>query len=201
MEALDNYKDDIEKMVKSGFYNKEAIVFAMEETGLDTDELKKYIDSVFAGDLAFVQTSGDVAALQQLFDELCREGYIALHKAGYSSSDAYEMIDLVLENAAFKPYGYLLYNEQDLFRCLDNGELTLSFGAFRDTEKTRSSGKDKQATGYYFKSMLEEKGFTVEWSGNITEKLLLKDFDYSKRYEGEDNSYSRCVAILNEKKD
>jgi len=199
MEALEDYKEDIVKKVKSGFFAPDDILFSYAEIGLDRDELKSFLKETVRTHESTTQHSANLISLQKLFDALSEEGYITLHKAGYTGSDAYEMIDVVLDETQFKPYGYILYNEQDLNHCLDGGDLTLSFGAFRDTEQTQSGGKNKAETGAYFKSRLEESGFTVDWDGSPDKKITVTGFDFQNVFDGTDWSYTRTLDILNRK--
>lgn len=198
MESLEDYKQEIENMIRSGFYGPQDIQYRMEGIGLDQQELNIFVNDTFARHQAQGDTSEDFQKLASLFDELSKEGYIALHNAGYTTSDAYGMIDDVLAESDFKPYGYLLYHEQDMNRCIESGELTMSFGAFRDTEQTQSSGKNKQETGVYFKEKLEALGLKVQWDGSPDQKLSLVSFNFHKRYNEEENwSYTRCLNLLN----
>ncbi|MEL1244254.1 hypothetical protein AAEO56_08290 [Flavobacterium sp. DGU11] len=199
MEKLEDYKEDIDKKIKSGFFGSNDIISSYSEIGLDRGELEKYVKETAKQHAATVQVSANLLSLKKVFDELSAEGYITLHKAGYTSSDAYDMIDDVLAETNFKPYGYILYNEQDLNRCLDDGELTLSFGAFRDTEQTQSNGKNKVETGAYFKSKLEAEGFIVDWDGSPDRKITILDFDFKNYFDGEDWYYTRSLGILNKK--
>ncbi|WP_146185942.1 DUF6891 domain-containing protein [Flavobacterium album] len=199
MEKLEDYKEDIDKKIKSGFFGSNDIISSYSEIGLDREELEGYVKQTAQQHAAAAQVSANLLSLQKVFDELSAEGYITLHKAGFTSSDAYEVIDEVLAETNFKPYGYILYNEQDLNRCLDDGELTLSFGAFRDTEQTQSNGKNKAETGAYFQSKLEEAGFVVDWDGSPDRKITLLGFDFKNYFDGTDWYYTRSLAILNKK--
>lgn len=198
METLEDYKESIREWVKMGFYSLDDILFKMSGLDIDETELRNFAEEVYNGHR--LRPSQHLLSLRKIFDTLSEEGYITLHKAGYTSSDAYDTIDMVIDEISFKPYGYLLYNEQDLQRCFSNGELTLSFGAFRDTDKTQSSGKDKGETGAYFKSLLENEGFSIDWDGNPQTKIAIENFEWANSYNNEENwSYTRTVDFLNEK--
>jgi hypothetical protein len=199
MEKLEDYKEGIDKKIKSGFFGSNDIIISYSEIGLDRNEVEKYVTETAKQHASVTRVSDHLLSLKKIFDELSAEGYITLHKAGYTSSDAYEVIDDVMAETKFKPYGYLLYNEQDLNWCLDSGELTLSFGAFRDTEQTQSSGMNKAETGAYFKSKLEAEGFTVDWDGSPDTKIMILGFDFKNYFDGEDWYYTRTLAILNRK--
>ena len=200
MEQLDEYyQDEIMSLIKSGCYSAADIVESMADLDIEPEQLSLFVQTRFTTHTASSQKSKDVVLLQQLFDELCAEGYIALNNAGFTNADAYDLIDEVLSNSKFKPYGYLFYHQQDLFRCIDTGELTISFGAFANTDLTQSNGMTKAQAGSYFKSNLEAKCFAVSWNEDPTQKLNLKNFVFENVYDGQDWSYERCLKILNSK--
>lgn len=196
MEKLDDYKDDISYAIKGGFFDVEDIVQSFLELGLPESETTMYIRKMFKEHNIRSKTSTDVLKLQRFFDEISKEGYLALHKAGFTSSDVFDTIDIALEETNYKPCGYLAYHEQDLNRVIETGTFTLAFGAFRDTEQTSSNGMSKQETGYEFKERLESLGFTVDWDGSPDRKIEILDFNYVKAYDEEDWSYFRCVELF-----
>ncbi|MCP4521623.1 MAG: hypothetical protein GY827_08030 [Cytophagales bacterium] len=194
MENLEDYKTRINQWIQSGFFSVQDMLWKLEGLGLDEQETKSFIQTSFTTFNEKAQTSNDVKQLIAVFDELASEGYITLHKAGYTASDAYDTIDEVLDCTSFKPFGYLLYNEQDVAHTIEYQELTLSFGAFVDSDQTQSSGMSKTEAGAFFKAKLEEKGLTVEWSGNPDKKITLTNFDFTKKYDQEEWSYERCIG-------
>ena len=104
------------------------------------------------------------------------------------------MIDVVLEDTNFKPYGYLGYHEQDLMRAVNGEGLFLWFGAFKESGQTRASGRTKTEAGHWYKALLEAKGLTVEWDGDAEQRLQLTNFSYEVPFDDDgDYSYERCL--------
>ena len=63
----------------------------------------------------------DTDKLIQAFDQLCKENIIALHNAGFTSSDGhYECVEVesALREAGKQSDGYCFYHEQDLARAI-----------------------------------------------------------------------------------
>lgn len=200
MQPLDDYyKEEIAFMVKSGFFSAEQVFESISELDIEPQQLKLFVNNCFSTHLERTQTSKDVVLLQQLFDELAGEGYVALHNAGLTNSDAHDIIDEVLEQSSFKPYGYIYYHEQDLYRCIETGEFALSFGSFANRELTQNNGMTKAQVGGYFKARLEAKGFVVNWDGSPDQKLTLQNFAFENVYDGQDWTYTRCLKFLNNK--
>lgn len=197
-ETIEDYKEEVQLMIQSGLYSLEDIFFQMESVDITDQKSIEALTSRFNHHNTHKTNSVDVTKLYNLFDELSREGFITLHNAGYTSSDFFEDLDQAIYSVKKKPFGYIGYNEQDLDRAIHMSTLTLSFGAFINSEETQSNGMNKTEIGEYFKTKLEEKGLTVEWNGKGDSKLFLVNFNYTKVFDQEDWSMNRTIQLINQ---
>lgn len=128
--------------------------------------------------------------------QLREERVITIENAGYTSQDGMAAIDEVIAGIPYKLVGYVYYHEQDVGRCLAAGTLTLAFGAFRDTDVTASSGRNKAAMGAHVAELLRGAGLTVEWNGDPTKKLALTGFLWDRLPGDPPWGVRACIAAL-----
>ncbi|BDD05486.1 DUF6891 domain-containing protein [Aureibacter tunicatorum] len=195
MEDFLKYIKDFNALIRSGLFSLEDLLNKLEDLDFASTE-KDIIRENYTSHNRQNKTSNDFIGLSEVFDQVSREGYIALHSAGYTSSDIFDTIDQVLEESNIKPFGYIAYHEQDLLRAVELNQLTLSFGAFKNSEMTRSNGRSKVETSLYFKGLLEEKGLKVEWNGDPGQKLYVTNFNFTKTFDDLDWTYKRSLTIL-----
>ena len=124
----------------------------------------------------------DTERLVKAFDELCASNIIALHNAGYETSDGeYEVVQVekVLRKNKVKSDGYCFYHEQDLARAIDKKNPNL-YIAFQKVEN-----KDDNVTievGKKIVAVLKKYGFEVDWEVKPTEKILIPNFKWQLVY-------------------
>ncbi|MFT4240797.1 MAG: hypothetical protein QM569_00825 [Acidovorax sp.] len=121
----------------------------------------------------------DCDRLESVFNDLNRQGIIALHNAGYTQSDGYDDVSQALAEhpAPDTVAGYCFYHGQDLERVLQGGGLLLSFGPL----DPRAKATEGPRIGAKIADALRQAGFAVEWDGTFSKRIFLPDFDWKKR--------------------
>jgi predicted MPP superfamily phosphohydrolase len=145
------------------------------------------------------QKPTDTDRLFQAFDQLCQMNIIALHYAGYTSSDGeYEVVEVEekLNEKGVSSLGYCFYHEQDLERAieLENPSLSIAFQKIdnEDDKVTIEVGKK-------IVSVLERNGFTVLWNESPTRKIEIPNFKWQKIYKDSDSdliNHDKVVKMM-----
>lgn len=137
--------------------------------------------------------------LHAVFDKLCENKIIALHNAGYETSDAvYDAQELwkELEDAGVKPIGYCYYHGQDLERVIEDGLLCVGF--YGEKEKNE---KEAIQIGNKVASLLKEAGFVIEWNGTAKQRITIVDFNWQNVFTSDDEvdekwGYDRVLKLM-----
>lgn len=125
----------------------------------------------------------DTEKLIKAFDELCDQNIIALHNAGYTTSDGeYEVVEVereLRENEVVSD-GYCFYHEQDLARAiiLDNPSLYIAF-----QKVDNSDSETTIEVGNKVAEVLKNNGFEVNWNGSARSKIELSNFRWQHLYD------------------
>ena len=122
----------------------------------------------------------DCDRLDRMFAALEAEGIIVEQDAGLTKSDGLEIVTEAYEDAqadgeAAGIVGYCYYHGQDLDRVMASGDLWLAFGDFTD------DGERGVEIGSRIQSALRDAGFTVEWSGAVRERILVRGIRWQRR--------------------
>lgn len=128
----------------------------------------------------------DTERLIEAFNSLVESNIIALHIAGYTTSEGeYEVIEVERELRAngSGSIGYCFYHEQDLLRVINNQNSSL-YIAFQKVDN--SEDKVTIELGQKIVNILKEHQFQVEWDGTANTKIALNNFKWQYRYN-EDN--------------
>lgn len=170
--ALIPTKELLLEVLEDMFYGEE----------LDTDVIEKEIDKVIAAKLKEEQSWGPVTdfdRLDEVFAELNRYGIVAVHIAGYTSSDgfeeAYEAYESLKEDG-IDVNGYCYYTTQDFQYAVKDQFLHLAFGAFVNHEK------NGLLIGKIIAKVLEKAGFSIVWDGTLEQKIEIRPFVWQKRF-------------------
>ena len=179
--------ESIFNQVRMGFVSiseiKENIIEEIEDNGLEKEISKKWafenIEREFeklCEESKSWKSPTDTERLIEAFDELCEKSIIALHNAGYSTSDGeYEVVEVertLRENQVISD-GYCFYHEQDLSRAI----ATQNSGLYIAYQKVNNSDDDVTLeVGKKVVKILTDKGLQVEWKEDINSKILLKDW-------------------------
>lgn len=124
----------------------------------------------------------DTDKLIDAFNELCKINIIAIHNAGYTSSDGeYEVLEIerVLRKNNKMSDGYCFYHQQDLARALvpEDPCLMLSF-----QKVDNSDVKTTIKIGRKIVEVLKKYDFKINWNETATSKIEIVDFAWKKLY-------------------
>lgn len=186
--------ESIENQVRMGFLSideiKDNILDEIEdnefENEISEDWANKHIETEWQQRLDESKTWKNPTDTQRLvaaFNDLCDHNIIALHNAGYTTSDGeYEVVEVERELRKHNIIsdGYCFYHEQDLSRAIskDDPSLYLAFQKVdnEDDEVTISVGRK-------IVEILNKHGFETEWNQSPTTKILIPNFKWELFYE------------------
>jgi len=205
--------ESIFHQVRMGFLSieeiKENVIEEVEDNGFDSEISENWIYKIIDEEYEKLiseskhwKSPTDTEKLIEAFDQLCINNIIALHKAGYTTSDGdYEVLEVErILRAKKKPSdGYCFYHEQDLARAvsIENPNLYIAF------QKVDNS--DDQVTlevGRRVVKILIEKGFQVEWSEDVNSKILIPNFKWQYLYDNNNRdllNYNQTIALMTHK--
>ncbi len=138
----------------------------------------------------------DTEKLIKAFDELCDQNIIALHNAGYTTSDGeYEVVEVEreLRENEVESDGYCFYHEQDLARAIDpeNPSLYIAFQKVDNSDEETTIG-----VGNKVAEVLKNNGFELNWDGSAKRKIEIPGFKWQQIFdeEGRDlQDYSEVI--------
>jgi hypothetical protein len=182
----DDIAQDIFRVVRGGFYNRDEIVmmfcelYSPEE--LNPHEVETFVDAELAA-LEEEKTSWpavtDCDKLDAVFAALNERNIIALQNAGNTQSDGYYDVRKEYESHLRQDeiIGYCFYHRQDLDQAVDCGHMYLAFGPM-DPEKEETEGP---AVGAVIVEELKRAGFDVEWNGTFQQRIFIPRLDWKRR--------------------
>ncbi|WP_289661469.1 DUF6891 domain-containing protein [Flavobacterium panacagri] len=124
----------------------------------------------------------DTERLINAFDELCDQNIVALHNAGYTTSDGeYEVVEVereLRENGVTSD-GYCFYHEQDLARAIDpeNPSLYIAFQKVDNSDPATTIEVGKKVA-----EVLRNNGFEVKWEETASRKIEIPNFRWQQVY-------------------
>jgi len=125
----------------------------------------------------------DTERLIKAFDELCDDNIIALHNAGYTTSDGeYEVVEVereLQENEVISD-GYCFYHEQDLARAIDlkNPGLYIAFQKVDNSDDETTIEVGKRVA-----EVLINNDFRIKWDGSARTKIEIPGFRWQKIFD------------------
>ncbi|GAA3778252.1 DUF6891 domain-containing protein [Flavobacterium ginsengiterrae] len=127
----------------------------------------------------------DTEKLIKAFDELCDQNIIALHNAGYTTSDGeYEVVEVEreLRENEVESDGYCFYHEQDLARAIDpeNPSLYIAFQKVDNSDEETTIG-----VGNKVAEVLKNNGFELNWDGSAKRKIEIPGFKWQQIFDEE----------------
>jgi uncharacterized protein DUF6891 len=182
--------NSIRRYVWSGLYDPEAVAIILAESWCEPGQFKSTVDRIRPEvekevarkrvEEATWPATTDCDRLDRVFETLETQGILVEQDAGWTKSDgleivteAYEDAEAVGEGAGI--VGYCFYHGQDLDRVMESGDLWLAFGDFHgDAERSVEIGRRIQRA-------LQDAGFTVEWSGSVWERILVRGIRWQRR--------------------
>ncbi|RZJ51095.1 MAG: hypothetical protein EOO19_01605 [Chryseobacterium sp.] len=125
----------------------------------------------------------DTEKLIKAFDELCDQNIIALHMAGYTTSDGeYEVVEVEreLRENEVESDGYCFYHEQDLARAIaaENPGLYIAFQKVDNSDDETTIGVGKKVA-----EVLINNGLEVNWNGSAKSKIEIPGFRWQQIYD------------------
>lgn len=196
--------------IKSGFESLEDIIAetleTVEDEGWENEIGEEWIqENVIREYEKHSQTSKtwqqptDPERLRQAFDSLCQQQIIALHNAGYETSDAvYEASDIWkdAEDEGLTPIGYCYYHGQDLERAIEDDLLMIGFyGA------TENNEKEAIIIGNKVVAALQAVGFEIDWNGSAKKRIAIRNFKWQNVFVSHDDveerwGYDRILNLM-----
>ncbi|KUJ62813.1 hypothetical protein AR687_05285 [Flavobacteriaceae bacterium CRH] len=138
----------------------------------------------------------DTERLIKAFDELCDENIIALHNAGFTTSDGESEVvevETELRENEVESDGYCFYHEQDLARAVavEDPGLFIAFQKVdnEDAETTIEVGK-KVA------EVLRNNGFDVNWNESPKTKIEIPGFRWQKIFNEDDRDLQDYGEVI-----
>ena len=186
--------ESIENQVRMGFLSldeiKDNILDEIEdnefENEISEDWATQHIEAEWQSMLNETKTwksPTDIERLIAAFDELCDQNIIALHNAGYTTSDGeYEVVDVErkLQDNGIVSDGYCFYHEQDLSRAIAKEDPSL-YIAFQKVDNEDDAVTI--AVGKKVVDVLKKHQFEVDWNESPTSKILIPNFKWELFYD------------------
>lgn len=164
----------IHAWVWSGFYDANRVNEMLDdilEDDVDETDMRALINREFSEkrkqERKWPDTT-DCDRLDAAFDELNSKLIIAIHNAGYTTSDGHEDVSEV--HSKMPPgtcRGYCFYHGQDVERAVACDGIFLAFGDMKNTEE----GKLELAE--IIKTTLQSHGLFVEWDGDTNKRISI----------------------------
>ena len=189
---------------------KEIIIEEIEDNGFDQEISEKWaiehIDEEYNKvrlESESWKTPTQTERLINAFDQLCENNIIALHNAGYTTSDGeYEVVDVErsLQENNRTSDGYCFYHEQDLMHAisLENPCLYIAYQKVNNSDKNVTLEVGKKVV-----EALKANGFNVDWNEDINSKILIPNFKWQYIYNENDRdlrNYDDTIALMLQQK-
>ncbi|HLP54019.1 MAG TPA: tetratricopeptide repeat protein [Fluviicola sp.] len=121
----------------------------------------------------------DVKRLAEVFNTLCKDGILALHRPGYTREDAIEEVFSVMEDMVLSPdliKGFCFYCGENVDKLIySDGTLHIGFNSILIDDAPYAV-----AIGNTIVQRLREKGFVVEWDGKMESCIRVLNFQWKK---------------------
>ncbi len=176
----------VHSFVWSGEYDADEILLLIEDDlGVDGEVDEGWLRDLIATEVAAKQEAErswpevtDYDRLERAFEALGRQGIIALHRAGFTQSDALEEVEEEYHEAggeASDYRGHCFYTEQDQEGAVDGAGMYIGFGHL--------TGGDARGArvGRLVRAALELEGLAVEWDGTPGCRMFVKGFRWQRR--------------------
>lgn len=188
-EVRDSLREQVEIAVRGGYLDdQEVLAFVqqrVEDEGLASDAAEEFL--AYARRLLEEQRveeagwSGSTTndAIDRAFEELNRQGILALQNAGYSMSDGWAEV----ESAAAERYepvrGATFFHGQDVERGVLGMGVMLAFDSFESDPKPGDEAS--LAIAREVRETLARHGVETEWNGSAKTRIHIPPFPWRKR--------------------
>ncbi|MFD2942007.1 DUF6891 domain-containing protein [Flavobacterium notoginsengisoli] len=173
--SIDDIKDNIMEEIEDNEFEEEiSEEWAFEK--IDNEYQKLLTES------KHWKSPTDTERLINAFDELCDQNIVALHNAGYTTSDGeYEVVEVereLRENGVTSD-GYCFYHEQDLAAAIDpeNPSLYIAFQKVDNSDSAVTIEVGKKVA-----EVLRNNGFEVKWEETASRKIEIPNFRWQQIY-------------------
>ena len=173
--SIDDIKDNIMEEIEDNEFEEEiSDAWAFEK--IDNEYQKLLAES------KQWKSPTDTERLINAFDELCDQNIVALHNAGYTTSDGeYEVVEVereLRENGVTSD-GYCFYHEQDLAAAIDpeNPSLYIAFQKVDNSDPAVTIEVGKKVA-----EVLRNNGFEVKWEETASRKIEIPNFRWQQIY-------------------
>jgi hypothetical protein len=202
--------ESIVSQVRMGFLPveeiKEIVIEQVEDNEFEDEISEEWVNSLVDVEFEKLKAESkswtrptDTDKLIKAFDELCNLKIIALHNAGYTTSEGEEEVVAVEEaliESGVKSKGYCFYHEQDLERVIDPEQNNLLI-AFQKVDN--SDDKITLEVGKLVTETLKKNGFEVNWNEDVNKKIEISNFTWRKIFNEKDEDlldYNRVLDIM-----
>jgi hypothetical protein len=122
----------------------------------------------------------DVKRLAEVFNTLCKDGILALHRPGYTREDAIEEVFSVMGDMVLSPElikGFCFYSGENVEKLIyaEASILHIGFNSILVDDTPFAV-----EIGTTIAKRLRENGFTVEWNGTMESSIQIPDFRWKK---------------------
>lgn len=202
--------ESIVAQIRMGFFSDEEIMDnileEVEDNGFEDEISEEWIENAVETEFEKLRVESrswesptQTEKLIAAFDELCVLNIIALHNAGYTTSDGEaEVVEVEIElrENDVQSDGYCFYHQQDLERALDpeTPNLMIAFQKINNSNDEVTIGVGKLVA-----EVLRRHGLEVAWDETVNRKIELRGFAWQKLYNEDDEDlldYSRVVDII-----
>ncbi|HYC94911.1 MAG TPA: hypothetical protein VEB39_04350 [Sphingomicrobium sp.] len=182
-----HYSEELRLLIWSGFFDRMDFQTYLDDLSCDEDaasyldELREYgkaeFDNKNAAESDWPERT-DWDRLNDVFEALNHTGILALHNAGYTTSDAHsDAWEIINDSPPNRWLGFCFYHGQDVERAVLAMPLFIGFDAVADDIQA------KREIGDQIANALRKAGFTVDWNGDPETRMSITNLDWKKRTE------------------
>lgn len=204
-ELIDEINYEIQLLIKSGFYSDDEILELIDDEFIEENVSLDLISKLFLENKEIIgeinEDSDDFTNLRNAFLDLTKEDIVSIHNAGYDIEegiqDSFELF-IHLRNNKYSPIGFCFYTFEDIEDALEENELAIAFGDFEFDEDKGLKIAKKVA------DCLKKYGFEIDWNESVDERILIKNFNWKKHFDGKEYSMDGALEDfieLNSKED
>ena len=203
-----NITEVINNYVKSGFYSLDDTIEEVFETiegyTYTDDWVEKTIKATYKAHILESKSwthPTDPEKLKEVFDQLSREGIMALHNFGWENSDIFPVVNATLDDLKENGYevnliGCCGYHWQDVEIVLNPQWKSISIVFYSNEEDEIKEKIEQLKIGNRIFELLKEQNFDVEWDGTLEKKVSINNFEWLKCYKEEDDSWDEYTNAL-----
>jgi tetratricopeptide (TPR) repeat protein len=122
----------------------------------------------------------DVVRLAEVFNKLCKDGILALHKTGQTQLEAIDEVTDVMNDMVLSPElikGFCFYSGENVEELIykEKGSLFITFNSILLDDPQFGI-----TIGNVIADRLKEQGFRVNWDGTMRSRIEILDFSWKK---------------------